>query len=76
MRKRSPKGYMAERTIRSMLRGIATDLRKRDVPVEVKLELLRHQERLSSELQKVAKSKRIKDRINATTQYIPEINVS
>lgn len=54
MRRRAPKGMMAERTIRSVLKSIANELRKKEITVDVKLELLKHQERLSRQLRKVA----------------------
>lgn len=54
--KKVPKGLVTERTLRSTLRTIATELRK-DMPVEAKPEMLRHQDRLSRQLRKVAIAK-------------------
>lgn len=54
--KRVPEGLVTERTLRSMLRTIATELPK-EVAVEAKLELVRHQERLAKQLRKVAIAK-------------------
>lgn len=56
--KRAPKekGLLAERTIRSMLKAISKELHK-EIAVEIKLELLKHQERLSRQLRKVAIAK-------------------
>lgn len=56
MKKRVPKGLIAERTLRSMLKVIAMELRK-EMAVETKLELLRHQARLANQLRKVAIAK-------------------
>ena len=54
--KKPPKGLVTERTLRSMLRTIAMELRK-DMAVETKLALLSHQERLAMQLRKVAIAK-------------------
>lgn len=54
--KKPPKGLVTERTLRSMLRTIAMELRK-EMAVETKLALLRHQERLAKQLRKVAIAK-------------------
>lgn len=56
--KRSPreKGLMAERTIRTMLRAISKELHK-EIAVETKLALLKHQERLAKQLRRVAIAK-------------------
>ena len=54
--KKPPKGLVTERTLRSMLRTIAMELRK-EMAVETKLALLSHQERLTKQLRKVAIAK-------------------
>ena len=54
--KKPPKGLVTERTLRSMLRTIAMELRK-EMVVETKLALLKHQERLAKQLRKVAIAK-------------------
>lgn len=54
--KKPPRGLVTERTLRSLLRTISKELRK-ELPIEVKLELLRHEDRLSRQLRKVAIAK-------------------
>lgn len=49
-RKKPPEGMLPERTLRSLIRAIAMEIRKEGITTQEKLTLLRQQQRLANQL--------------------------